>query len=156
MKSLNNDRPTAEEVVQEAFWRVWTNADSFSAKSGKFSSWLFGITRNLCIDTWRRRQSRPQPVFNDDQEEQLHQQVDPNADVADMVWTTMKQGQVKTAVDVLPAEQRRVIEMAYFWGMTRQEISEALEVPLGTVHTRARLALRKLREALADQGLGDK
>lgn len=155
MKSLNQDRTTAEEVVQEVFWRVWTNAGSFNANSGKFSSWLFGITRNLCIDIWRQSNSRPQPVFNDDQEEQLRQQVNPEANVVETVWTTMKHKQVKTAIDVLPIEQRQVIELAYFWGMTRQEISEALGIPLGTVHTRARLALKKLREALALQGLGD-
>lgn len=155
LKSLNQDRATAEEVVQEVFWRVWTNAASFNANSGKFSSWLFGITRNFCIDIWRQSNSRPQPVFNADQDEELRQQVDPEANVVDTVWTALKHNQVKTALEVLPADQRRVIELAYFRGLTRQEISEALDLPLGTVHTRARLALKKLREALALQGLGD-
>lgn len=155
LKMLNGDRTTAEEIVQETFWRVWKRSGSFDAQAGAFSGWLFGITRNLCIDTWRRRKSRPQPVFGEDDVEQVKNQPDPAANVAEAVWTSIKHAHVKGAMNVLPEEQREVIELAYFWGLTRQEISETLGVPLGTVHTRARLALEKLRVALKRQGLTD-
>jgi RNA polymerase sigma-70 factor (ECF subfamily) len=146
------DKSAAEEIVQETFWRVWRNADSFRVQQGSFTSWLFGITRNLSIDTWRRRKVRPQPVFDQDEEQQLEHNPDPEVDVSESAWVAMKHSQVRQALGSLPASQREVVEMAFFWGLTRQEIAEKLEVPLGTIHTRARLGLQKLREALQEQG----
>lgn len=145
------DRTLAEEVTQETFWRIWRNAGSFSSRQGKFSSWMFGITRNLAIDTWRRGQRRPQPAPNP-ADEQANTIPDPEADVPETAWTAIKHHQVRAAVELLPANQREVIELAFFGGMTRQEIAETMDVPLGTVHTRARLGLQKLREALRAQG----
>lgn len=145
------DRAVAEEVVQETFWRVWRNAETFCEQQGAFSSWVFGITRNLAIDTWRRGKARPQPIW-DREDEQLENNPDPQADVTESAWTSIKHVQVRQALSVLPPAQREVVEMAFFWGMTRQEIAESIGVPLGTVHTRARLGLQKLREALQAQG----
>jgi RNA polymerase sigma-70 factor (ECF subfamily) len=149
------DRAAAEEVVQETFWRVWRNAASFCEQQGAFSSWLFGVTRNLAIDSWRRRKARPQPIFDDAEERQLEYNLDPNADVSESAWTAIKHVQVHEALGALPPAQRQVVEMAFFWGMTRQEIAESMGVPLGTVHTRARLGLQKLREVLQEQGFED-
>lgn len=146
------DRPSAEEVVQETFWRVWRNAESFCEQQGAFSNWLFGITRNLSIDTWRRGKARPQPIFDNEAEQQLENNPDPQADVNESAWTAIKHVQVRQALSVLPPAQREVVEMAFFGGLTRQEIAEKMGVPLGTVHTRARLGLQKLREALEAQG----
>ena len=149
------DRTLAEEVTQETFWRVWRKAHSFRSRQGKFSSWLFGIARNLSIDAWRRRQVRPQPVATTEENEKTDGTPDPNADVAESAWVAIKRKQVRAAMNSLPPNQRQVIELAYFWGMTRQEIAEETNVPLGTVHTRARLALQKLRETLQEQGFED-
>lgn len=146
------DRSAAEEIVQETFWRVWRNANSFRAQQGNFTTWLFGITRNLSIDSWRRRKVRPQPIFDHDEEEQLEHNADPHADVTETAWASMKHTQVRQALNMLPANQREVVEMAFFGGMTRQEIAAKIGVPLGTVHTRARLGLQKLRETLQAQG----
>lgn len=146
------DRAAAEEVVQETFWRVWRNANSYRAQQGNFTTWLFGITRNLAIDAWRRRKARPQPIFDQDEEQQLEQNPDPRPDVTETTWINMKHSQVRQALNMLPPNQRQVVEMAFFWGMTRQEIAEKIGVPLGTVHTRARLGLQKLKEALQAQG----
>lgn len=146
------DRPSAEEVVQETFWRVWRNAESFCEQQGAFSNWLFGITRNLSIDTWRRGKARPQPLFDNEAEQQLENNPDPQADVNESAWTAIKHVQVRQALSVLPPAQREVVELAFFGGLTRQEIAEKMGVPLGTVHTRARLGLQKLREALEAQG----
>ena len=152
---LLGDRAAAEEIVQETFWRVWRKADAFSSKQGTVSSWLFGIARNLAIDTWRRRQARPQPVFDVEEEQRLDNEPDPEVDVAESAWGMIKRTQVQAALEALPLEQRRVLELAYFWGLTRQEIAETIGVPVGTVHTRARLGLQKLRNLLQGQGFED-
>jgi RNA polymerase sigma-70 factor (ECF subfamily) len=147
-----SERKTAEDIVQEAFWRVWRNADSYRAQSGSVSSWLFGITRNLAIDTLRRQKSRPRTMYDSDAPNDEDTKADPKANVAESAWTAIKYKQVRTAMRSLPPPQRQVIVLAYFRGLTRQEIAEHMNLPLGTVHTRARLALKKLRAALAEQG----
>ncbi len=152
---IMGDRAIAEEVVQETFWRVWRNADSFHAGRGPFPGWLFGIARNLSIDLWRRRKTRPLPAFEAGDEQQIDLIPDPETDVAELAWVTVKHQRVRAALTALPPAQRQVIEMAYFRGLTRQEIAKVLGEPLGTIHTRARLALQKLRESLQAQGFDD-
>lgn len=154
MKMLH-DQSAAEEVVQETFWRVWRQAGTFSEEHGTFSGWLFGIARNLAIDTWRRGKIRPQPAASEEESQLMAGQTDPAADVDQSAWAAIKHRQVREAMSVLPPEQRQVIELAYFWGMTRQEIAEFTGVPLGTIHTRARLGLQKLRDSLKGQGFED-
>jgi len=149
---ITGDRATAEEVVQETFWRVWRKAESFHIQRGAFTSWVFSIVRNLSIDSLRRRM-RAQPIG--EAEQSVEQVPDPEADVAEAAWLGVKHQQVRAAIATLPVEQRHVIEMAYFSGMTRQEIAQATGEPLGTIHTRARLALQKLREALLVQGFDE-
>lgn len=152
---IMGDRAIAEEVVQETFWRVWRNAGSFRAGRGSFPGWLFGIARNLSIDLWRRRKTRPLPAFEAGDEQQIDLIPDPETDVAESAWVMVKHQRVRAALTALPPAQRQVIEMAYFWGLTRQEIAKSLGEPLGTIHTRARLGLQKLRESLQTQGLND-
>ena len=147
---ITGDRSLAEEVVQETFWRVWRKADLFQTQRGAFTSWFFGITRNLSIDLLRRQKTQIQPV--DETEQIMEQAADPTTDVPEAAWLREKHQQMRTAIETLPKEQRGVIEMAYFRGMTRQEIAQATGEPLGTIHTRARLALQKLREELQMQG----
>jgi RNA polymerase sigma-70 factor (ECF subfamily) len=149
------DRALAEEVVQETFWRVWRNAASFQGQRGAFAGWLLGITRNLAIDFCRRRSVRPQVLLDDADESPIERVPDQSADVAESAWTAIKYQQVYAALSDLPPEQRRVIELAYFGGLTRQEIAAKTGEPLGTIHTRARLALKKLRAALLAQGFED-
>lgn len=149
------DRALAEDVVQETFWRVWRNAASFQGQRGSFAGWLLGITRNLAIDLCRRRKVRPQASINPADETSIETLPDPAVDVAESAWTAIKQQQVQAALHDLPPDQRRVIELAYFGGLTRQEIAAKTGEPLGTIHTRARLALKKLRAALLAQGFED-
>ena len=147
---ITGDQSLAEEVMQETFWRIWRKADLFQNQRGAFTSWFFGITRNLSIDMLRRQSTQGQPA---DRAEQLIEQApDPSPGVPETVWSRSKHEQMRAAVETLPKEQRYVIEMAYFRGMTRQEIASATGEPLGTIHTRARLALQKLREELQMQG----
>src|SRR3974377_670207 len=146
------DRALAEEVVQETFWRVWRNAASFQGQRGAFAGWLLGIARNLAIDFCRRRGVRPQVLFSDADESPIERVPDQSADVAESAWTAIKNQQVYAALGDLPPEQRRAIGLCYFGGLTRQEIAARTGEPLGTIHTRARLALKKLRAALLAQG----
>jgi RNA polymerase sigma-70 factor (ECF subfamily) len=144
------DQALAEDVLQETFWRVWKSAATYQPQRGTFVSWLFRIARNLAIDAYRRRNVRPQAMpAADGSELVLDQTPDPDVDVAEQAQSILKNRQVRNALASLPGVQRQVIEMAYFYGMTRQEIAEATGEALGTIHTRARLALQKLREELS-------
>lgn len=142
----------AEDVLQETFWRVWKSAATYQSHRGSFTSWLFRIARNLAIDAYRRQNVRPQGVSTGESDESvLDQTPDPAMDVAEQAQSVLTNKQVLSAMGSLPGAQRQVIEMAYFYGMTRQEIAEATGEALGTIHTRARLALQKLREELEKQ-----
>lgn len=146
---IMGDRAAAEDVLQETFWRVWRSAASYQSQLGSFTGWLFRIARNLAIDAYRRRNVRPRPITDvDDTDSKMDQTPDPNTNVVEQSQLLFNHKLVLSALATLPRVQRQVIEMAYFYGMTRQEISEVTGEALGTIHTRARLALQKLREEL--------
>ena len=150
------DRAAAEDVLQETFWRVWRSAASYQAQRGSFTSWLYRIARNLAIDAYRRRNIRPRPMSDvDNSDSKVNQVSDPTVDIADQSILLLEKRQVRSALATLPHVQRQVIEMAYFYGMTRQEIAEATGEALGTIHTRARLALQKLRQELQREEFED-
>jgi RNA polymerase sigma-70 factor (ECF subfamily) len=145
------EQGAAEDILQETFWRVWKSAFTFRSDRGTFSGWLFRIARNLSIDAYRRSNVRPQIVVNDAGEEEepiVEQMPDPVADVVEQTQINLKNHQVRSALALLPQVQRQVIELSYFYGMTRQEIADSTGEALGTIHTRARLGLKKLREEL--------
>jgi len=149
---ISGDQLIAEEVLQETFWRVWRHAVTYQPQLGSFTVWLFRIARNLVVDLHRKQNSRLQTIRYDGRDAlDIDQTPDPNADVPEQVQSSFKQQQVRMALATLPEEQRQVIEMAYFFGMTRQEIAEATGEALGTIHTRARLGLQKLRRELEKQ-----
>lgn len=152
---ITGERAAAEELVQETFWRVWRNAASYEVQRGLFVGWMFGIARNLCIDLLRRRRVRPQISETEAEAERIDELPDPTANVADATMGTMQREQVRAALALLPELQRQVIELSYFSGLTRQEIAQKIGEPLGTVHTRARLALQKLRDSLQVEGIGE-
>lgn len=146
---ITGERATAEDVLQETFWRVWQNASTYQSQRGSFTGWLFRIARNLAIDVYRRDRSRPQTVTETGEANPiLDQMPDLDVNVSEQTQANLDAQQVRNALKNLPHEQRRVIELAYFYGMTRQEISTATGESLGTIHTRARLGLRKLRQEL--------
>ena len=153
---IMGDQAAAEDVLQETFWRVWRSAASYQSQRGSFTGWLFRIARNLAIDAYRRRNIRPLPITDvDDNDSKIDQTPDPRMDVVEQSQLLSNHKQVHSALATLPHVQRRVIEMAYFYGMTRQEIAEATGEALGTIHTRARLALQKLREELQREEFED-
>ena len=149
-----NDREGAEELLNEAFVRVWRQAPSFDARRGKFSTWLMSVARNLGIDELRSRRSRPQradPLTPDDAE---LDPADENADVERDVWHAERRRLIRQALRELPPAQREALELAYFEGLTQSEISARLGDPLGTTKTRIRLGLQKLRDLLLSSELG--
>jgi len=143
------DQALAEDILQETFWRVWQNAAAYQSHLGPFTGWLFRIARNLSIDAYRRRNVRPQAILSANGSDPiLDETPDPDMDVAEQAQAILTNRQIRNALASLPDVQRQVIELAYFYGMTRQEIAEATGEALGTIHTRARLALQKLRGEL--------
>lgn len=150
---ITGDRSASEEVVQEAFWRLWRKADTFEEERGTFTSWFFRIARNLSIDMLRRGRSQ---MATASQVDPLDDEIaDRSTDVAEAAGKSVRHQQVRAAIAALPSDQRDVIELAYFRGMSRQEIARKTGEPLGTIHSRARLAMQKLREALVSQGLDE-
>lgn len=149
------DRAAAEEVLQEAFFRVWDRSESFDAARGPFAAWLFTITRRLCIDRLRQRQTRPQTIDlgEGDDRSPLDLLSDPAGDVAEAAQAHSLRDKVRQALQTLPRDQCEVLLLSYFGGYTRREIAARLGQPEGTVHTRARLGLKKLRAALEDLGV---
>ncbi len=143
------ERAVAEEIVQEAFWRVWKRASTYDAGRGQFAAWLFGIVHNLAIDELRRRKAHPNAASIDLEDESVVDIPDVQVDVAEAAFQQVNGEQVRSALRALSESQRAVIELSYFEGLTHQEIADRLGEPLGTIHTRARLALQKLREELS-------
>lgn len=143
----------AEDVVQETFWRVWSRSATFQSGSSGFPPWLFGITRNLCIDELRKRQSRPVTIPSQPDDQVLHAIPD-QQDIELVTWESERRRLIVGALGDLPSDQREVIELAYFGGLSQREIADRLNSPLGTIKTRVRLALQKLKDALQAQGIG--
>lgn len=149
-----SDRQLAEEILQEAFFRAWQQGSNFSAGRGTFITWLLSITHNLSIDEIRKRRRRPQKADSEEPEQVLASMPDTGsgADVEDEVWLGALRDTIGEALAGLPPAQREAIELAYFRGMTQREIAEALDEPLGTIKTRMRLGLQKLKDALGSDG----
>ena len=153
LKILHNQE-RAEEIVQEVFTRVWRSAPSFQASRGNFVNWLLGIAHHRAIDELRRQSGqRRHAVFVDD-EDALRSVPDPASGPAEAAWIAHKRLTVRLAMQELPAEQRQAIELAYFGGLTQREIAAQTGTPLGTVKTRMRLGLQKLRTSLEAEDLG--
>lgn len=146
-------RAEAEDVVQEVFLRLWNKAKQFDNKQGSFSSWFMSIARHHVLDELRRRSQHQRVVAAEEIDALLAQAVDPEADVEGQVWMNHRAAIVLDALKNLPDEQRRVIVLAYFGGLTQSAIAQQLGWPLGTVKKRVRLGLQKLKAALAQEGM---
>lgn len=138
----------AEDIVQETFWRVWRRSSTFESGRGQVASWVFGIARHLSIDELRRQRSRPQQVSDQPDRSVLRDRVDSQMDVATRALEAEQRQVITSALSLLPDEQREVIELAYFGGLSQREIADGLQRPIGTIKTRVRLGLQKLRDIL--------
>ncbi|MBI3242958.1 MAG: sigma-70 family RNA polymerase sigma factor [Chloroflexi bacterium] len=143
---LVGQREAAEDILQEAFFQVWQRAETFNPARGAFPAWLITIVRSRSIDHLRRRSTRPaDDAFTHEAWADLP---DPNFDVLTIVSQQERRLWIQGALACLPEDQRQVVELSFFGGLTRREIAARLCLPEGTIHTRARLALQKLRSLL--------
>jgi RNA polymerase sigma-70 factor (ECF subfamily) len=145
-----SDPHTAEEVTLDVFTRVWQKAETYQASRAAVRTWLSRITRNQALNVVRHRNSRldsravrwadvPAPSIADEH------QPDALAELA------QAQARVRAAIGQLPPEQQEALALAYFGGHSHQQIAEKLDQPLGTVKTRIRSAMKKLRHLLQDE-----
>jgi RNA polymerase sigma-70 factor (ECF subfamily) len=139
----------AEEVTQDVFMKLWRQAQRYDPDRGRFSSWLLSVTRFAAID--RLRQEGRRPMAADLPGEDLDQQ----SALEQLLATdhaSWERGQhLRLLLGQLPAEQRQVVELAYFGGLTHSELAEQLGLPLGTVKGRLRLGLERLRGLWLDE-----
>jgi RNA polymerase sigma-70 factor (ECF subfamily) len=150
MKILG-DRDAAEEVTVDVYTQVWRKIASYDAQRGTPGSWLMTITKNRAIDGFRSRYlERGRQVPLDEAAELPGHEATPEQYSAGLE----RQRLVQAALAVLSTEQRQAIALAYYWGMSQSEIADRLKLPLGTVKTRMRLGMIRLREVLAPHGEG--
>jgi RNA polymerase sigma-70 factor, ECF subfamily len=141
------DRDEAEDVVEETFWQAWRQAARYEPARGTVATWLLTIARSRALDRLRavrrsREDAEPVPP-------ELDVATGPTADPAGYTEAAERRARVVAALEALPREQREALELAYFGGLSQTEIAAQTGQPLGTVKTRMRLALQKLRVQLA-------
>ena len=141
------DSSDAEEVLQEALLQVWKQAPRYDPRRSSVSTWLVLITRSRAIDRLRSRKVKDRTLLAV-QQERRGSHTSPEG-VGDVLREERGQ-RLRDEMAKLPPEQREVLEMAFFRGMTQSEIAGQTGIPLGTVKTRSLLAMRKLRKALRD------
>ncbi len=144
------DSADAEEVVQEVFLHAWNRAATYDPTRSSVSTWLVLVTRSRSIDRLRTRQVVDRTHDQVRHQKRLHESPKASANVQDMD----RRRRMHAALAGLPEEQRRVLELAYYGGMTQREIAQETGIPLGTVKTRTLLAMKKLRVELREE-LGD-
>ncbi len=147
--AIVNDRETAEEITLDVFMRVWQKAQTYRADQAKVSTWLTHIARHHAIDVLRRRAARPDQsaVHWEDALENIESsQPDPQ----ESAELSLRRERILAALTRLPAEQKQALVLAYFGGYTQSQIAELLALPLGTIKTRVRLAMQKMRQSLLE------
>jgi RNA polymerase sigma-70 factor, ECF subfamily len=142
-------RSTAEDIVQETFLSLWRRGGRYERARGTVRSWVLGAVHNKATDSFRHRTTTSGRDVSDD--EALKELTAPDRTDAE-AERRAEALQIRGALDRLPTQQRRVIELAYFGGFTHSEIAGMLELPAGTVKGRMRLGLIKLRLSLGDLG----
>ena len=148
--AIVHDQATAEEITLDVFMRIWQKASMYRPEQAKVSTWLTHITRNHAIDVLRRQASKTEQHVIDWEGEILPDNM-PGRSPAKSAEDSLQRQQIRSALGQLPPEQRQVLFMAYFDGYTQTQIAEALKQPLGTIKTRVRLAMQKLRDLLKDE-----
>lgn len=139
----------AEEVTQEVFLRVWLRSSSFKPLSGKAKTWILSIAHHRAIDRLRQQRHRQKESPLEDFLEGEWQMGTEAGAVEQTAILHEESVKIQEAMKELPEEQRQVLMLGYFRGFTQAEISKGLNVPLGTVKTRMRLGIQKLRQSLA-------
>jgi RNA polymerase sigma-70 factor, ECF subfamily len=141
-----NDAGEAQDVVQDVFLQLWHKAAAYDAGRGSVFAWAATLTRNRAIDRVRMRKRRAELLA--DSAADLQPAAGGDADSAASLWAREKAGAVRAALATLAPEQQKALELAFFTGLTQQEIAAKLAEPLGTIKARIRRGLLKLRETL--------
>lgn len=136
------DRELAEEALQEVFIKIWCGKGVYDESKGKFTSWLFRMAQNTAIDLIRKRKKPSAPIEEAGHMASHDLPVDQQAE-----WQE-KKAEIETAVQHLSIEQQKMIDLFYFKGHTHETIADMCDIPLGTVKSRIRLALKKLKISL--------
>jgi RNA polymerase sigma-70 factor, ECF subfamily len=142
------DTALAEEIVQEVFLRLWNEPDRFDPGRGSLRSFLLAHTHGRSVDLLRSDVARRQREARE-----ARATAESSYDVEHEVWDLAVADSVRQALDSLPVEERRAIELAYYGGRTYREVAAALGAPEGTVKSRIRMGLQRMRTSLADVGL---
>jgi RNA polymerase sigma factor (sigma-70 family) len=135
-----NDSATAEDILQETFVKIWHSASSYNADKGRLFTWMVNIARNLAIDKLRSKDFKNQ---------NKNQEIENNVGYIDKHNNTVYKPEllgVKELVNLLRPEQKSILDLIYFKGYTHTEAAEELDMPLGTVKTRLRMAIQQLRK----------
>jgi RNA polymerase sigma-70 factor (ECF subfamily) len=147
--TIVGNHTTAEEIVQDVFLKIWKKNHTYQPERSKLNTWLSAIARNRSIDELRKKKTRVEerqiPWADIDQ-----QQDQDEAGPEERVQLKIEQRVVRQALSQLPEDQRQAIWLAYFYGLTQSQIAQQLDLPLGTVKTRIRLGMQKLRALLID------
>jgi RNA polymerase sigma-70 factor, ECF subfamily len=146
---MMGERPAAEDLVQDAFLKLWRSARSYRPQRGSVRTWLLSIVHNQGIDQIRSSASRRR---TQDKVEASAPRFQPS-DAFAQSWRNAQREQVREALKTLPQEQLKVLELAYFSGYTHVEIAELLDLPLGTVKGRMRLGLKKVKDYFDSRGM---
>jgi RNA polymerase sigma-70 factor (ECF subfamily) len=151
--AIVNDRGTAEEITLDVFLRVWQKASTYRAEQAKVTTWLTHIARHHSIDVLRRRAARlDQSALH--WEDAISNIESSQPDPQESAELSLRRERIQTALAQLPDEQKQALILAYFGGYTQSQIAELLRQPLGTIKTRLRLAMHKLREFLNNDEQG--
>ncbi len=148
-RRLLNDQVLAEEVLQEVFLRLWNRPERFDAERGSLRSYLLAQTHGRSVDLLRSETARKRR-----EERDAREPVEPRDDIEREVVDLTVAEQVKSVVAGLPPDERRAIELAYFGGHTYREVAVMLDAPEGTVKSRIRSGLRRMRHDLVEAGVG--
>jgi RNA polymerase sigma-70 factor (ECF subfamily) len=146
---MMGERQAAEDLVQEAFLKLWRGASSYRPERGNVRSWLLAIVHNQAIDQIRSSASRRR---TQEKVEASAPKVQPSEAFSES-WRNARREQVREVLKSLPEEQLKVLELAYFGGYKHAEIAELLGIPLGTVKGRMRLGLQKVRDYFDSQDM---
>lgn len=139
----------AEEITQDVFLRIWNKATTYQAEQGKVMTWIASITRYRSIDMLRRLKVRPEGNRSSwvEEDDEPFESIDP-IDIEEQVELNQRSENIRKAIAELPKDQRQALTLAFFNGYSHAEIAQILNEPLGTVKTRIRLAMQKLRQTL--------
>jgi len=149
------DEAQAEEVTQDVFIQLWNKASVYRPEQGKVITWLTSFARYRSIDMLRRRSVRPEG-HRTDLEDGISPSLKNEPDYEENVDLKAEKLRLRQAITHLPEEQQKVLALAYYYGLSHQEISDAIHEPLGTVKTRLRLAMQKLRQLLFDEPISNR